>query len=204
MHRSNWPVKILPSWTVWHADLPCFYYVRSSCSISGIIQTKGLIPMQKDAVASLLFPRGNFLSRSLDGAYERHVRRTRRAHEHRRAALLDVVEHITYLAAPPSPARRPGCMGCAGSRSCRRRMSPRWRPLPTARAWAYPVSPLFARPSSRAQPRAAGLILGCANLSGEEIDQGTRALAEVIAERGVKPRGRCRVRPSRRKRWTTT
>jgi len=47
----------------------------------------------------------------------------------------------------------------------------------------YAVSPLFAGPPLRAQPRPAGLILGYASLSVEEIDQGMRVLADVIAER---------------------
>ncbi len=53
----------------------------------------------------------------------------------------------------------------------------------------YAVSPLFAGPPLRAQPRPAGLILGYASLSVEEIDQGMRVLADADRRAGVRPLG---------------
>ena len=117
------------------------------------------------------------------GAYERHVRRTRREHERRRAALLDAIaRHLPVSATVIGAA--------AGLHVVL------WLPFlrpqdePTLAAAArskgvgvYPVSPLFAKPPSRMQPRPAGLILGYASLTVEEIDQGMRVLAAVIAGR---------------------
>jgi len=45
----------------------------------------------------------------------------------------------------------------------------------------YPVSPLFAGPQVSPQPRPAGLTLGYASLSEEDIQLGIRTLAAVVA-----------------------
>jgi GntR family transcriptional regulator/MocR family aminotransferase len=114
------------------------------------------------------------------GAYERHVRRIRRENERRRAALLDAIGR--YL---PGNARVGGT--AAGLHVVL------WLPFLQAQTEAtlvaaardkgvgvYPVSPLFARPQSQVQPRSAGLILGYASLTTDQIQQGMRALAAVI------------------------
>ncbi|MET3441424.1 GntR family transcriptional regulator/MocR family aminotransferase [Variovorax paradoxus] len=121
------------------------------------------------------------------GTYERHVRRTRREHERRRAALLDAIArhlpasatvigaaaglHVVLWLPFLRPQDEPALVAAARSKG----------------VGVYAVSPLFARPPSRMQPRPAGLILGYASLSVEEIDQGMRVLAAVIAARGAKP-----------------
>ncbi|HMC17161.1 MAG TPA: PLP-dependent aminotransferase family protein, partial [Albitalea sp.] len=46
----------------------------------------------------------------------------------------------------------------------------------------YPVSPLFTGPPSRTRPRQAGLILGYASLTIEQIQKGVRTLAAAIAQ----------------------
>jgi len=46
----------------------------------------------------------------------------------------------------------------------------------------HPVSPLFAGSPSRARPRRAGLILGYASLTIEQIQKGVRTLAAAILE----------------------
>jgi GntR family transcriptional regulator/MocR family aminotransferase len=50
----------------------------------------------------------------------------------------------------------------------------------------YPVTPLFADLHAPTQPRAAGLILGYASLSCEQIQQGILTLASVIGETGLR------------------
>ncbi|OYU99939.1 MAG: hypothetical protein CFE45_11090, partial [Burkholderiales bacterium PBB5] len=44
----------------------------------------------------------------------------------------------------------------------------------------YPVSPLYAGPPARSQPRPAGLIVGYASLDVAQIRQGVRALAAAL------------------------
>ncbi|CAN7752025.1 PLP-dependent aminotransferase family protein [Variovorax sp. LjRoot130] len=121
------------------------------------------------------------------GAYERHVRRTRRAHERRRAALLDaVVRHLPGGAAVTGTAA--GLHGVLWLPFLRPQDEPALAAAARSKGvGVYPVSPLFAKPESRMQPRPAGLILGYASLTVEEIDQGMRVLAAVIAERSAKP-----------------
>jgi len=120
------------------------------------------------------------------GAYERHVRRMRRENDRRRIALLDAITR--YL---PGNSRVSGT--AAGLHVVL------WLPFlrsedePTLVAAArdkdlgvYPVTPLFANPDPPTQARPAGLILGYASLTTEQIQQGIRALASVIA--GMRPR----------------
>jgi GntR family transcriptional regulator/MocR family aminotransferase len=45
----------------------------------------------------------------------------------------------------------------------------------------YPLSPLFAGAPARTRPRHAGLVLGYAGLTVEQIRQGIRMLAAVLA-----------------------
>ncbi|WP_307657355.1 MocR-like pyridoxine biosynthesis transcription factor PdxR [Variovorax paradoxus] len=118
------------------------------------------------------------------GAYERHVRRTRREHERRRAALLDAIaRHL------PASATVIGAAAGLHVVLWLPFLRPQDEPALAAAVRAkgvgvYSVSPLFAKPQSRMQPRPAGLILGYASLSVGEIDQGIRVLAAVIAEQG--------------------
>ena len=115
------------------------------------------------------------------GAYERHIRRLRRAHERRRMVLLEAIAR--YL---PASAQVAGT--AAGLHVVL------WLPsvpqqgeaqlVAAARAagvGVYPVSPLFAGPQVSPQPRPAGLTLGYASLSEEDIQLGIRTLAAVVA-----------------------
>ncbi|KQY89444.1 MULTISPECIES: PLP-dependent aminotransferase family protein [Roseateles] len=109
------------------------------------------------------------------GAYERHVRRMRREHERRRAALLDAAaRHL------PADCRIDGA--AAGLHVVL--WLPSLRPrdeaaLATAArgrgVGVYPVSPLYAAPHGADRP--AGLVLGYASLTLEQIEQGIHALA---------------------------
>ena len=120
------------------------------------------------------------------GAYERHVRRMRRENERRRAALLQAITQ--YL---PKDVRIDGT--AAGLHVVL------WLPslsaqqeaalVATARregAGVYPVGPLFTPPTFDEPPRSAGLILGYASLSIEQIQQGISILALVIARIGTR------------------
>jgi GntR family transcriptional regulator/MocR family aminotransferase len=116
------------------------------------------------------------------GAYERHVRRVRREYERRRASLLDAIAH--HL---PAGAQVTGT--AAGLHVLLWLPFLRWedeRALVAAAndhgVGVYPVSPLFAETRPSAQSRAAGLILGYASLTVDEIQKGIRMLAAAIAE----------------------
>ena len=50
----------------------------------------------------------------------------------------------------------------------------------------YPLGPLFAPSSLHERPRSAGLILGYASLTIEQIQQGISILASVIAGIGAR------------------
>lgn len=124
------------------------------------------------------------------GAYERHVRRTRREHERRRAALLDAVAR--YL---PSDAQVTGAAAGLHVVLWLPFLRPQDEPALVAATrdqgvGVYPVSPLFALPQLRTQPRPAGLVLGYASLTAGQIQQGLRTLAAVIEALGSKPAGR--------------
>lgn len=114
------------------------------------------------------------------GAYERHVRRVRRENERRRSALLEAIaEHL------PAQAQVGGTAAGLHVVLWLPSLSTQDEPALVATArergvGVYPVSPLFAGPSTRAQARPAGLILGYASLSVEQIRQGVRELAAAI------------------------
>jgi len=123
------------------------------------------------------------------GAYERHVRRTRREHERRRTALLDAIaRHL------PADAWLAGTAAGLHAVLWLPFLRPQDETAVVAAArdqgvGVYPVSPLFA-PPPRGQPkRPGGLMLGYASLTVEQIEQGVKILAGVLAPWAV-PRQR--------------
>ncbi len=116
-----------------------------------------------------------------NGAYERHVRRIRRENEHRRTALLDAIaDHL------PPDARVDGTAAGLHVVLWLPFLQQREEAVLVAAARArgvglYPVSPLFAGPRARTRPGQAGLILGYASLTVDQIREGVRAVAAVIA-----------------------
>lgn len=114
------------------------------------------------------------------GTYERHVRRLRRENEQRRRALLEAVEqylpghgHLVGMAA--------GLHGVLLLPALRPQDEHKLQAASLARGvGVYPLSPLFACPASAANERPAGLILGYAGLTTQEIQEGIHILAEVI------------------------
>ena len=115
------------------------------------------------------------------GAYERHVRRTRRENERRRTALLEAIaQHL------PHDARVEGT--AAGLHVVLWLPSVRAQDeaalVAAARAHGvgvYPVSPLYAGPPRGAPARPCGLILGYASLAVAQIGPGMQALARAMA-----------------------
>lgn len=123
------------------------------------------------------------------GTYERHVRRMRRGNDRRRTALLDAIAR--YL---PGDARVSGA--AAGLHVVLWLPSLRSEDEPVLVAAArkqsvgiYPVTPLFANPHASRPPRPAGWILGYASLTIDQIQQGIRILAAVVAEMVPHPSG---------------
>ncbi|NOV22123.1 PLP-dependent aminotransferase family protein [Cupriavidus necator] len=115
------------------------------------------------------------------GAYERHVRRMRREHERRRAALLDgIARHL------PGDAEVSGTAAGLHVVLWLPSLRPQDEPALVAAArrhgaGVYPVSALYATPHRAGRRRAAGLVLGYASLSVAQIEQGVRVLAAVVA-----------------------
>lgn len=113
------------------------------------------------------------------GAYERHVRRVRRENERRRAALLDAVaQHLPADASVAGTAAglhvvlwipslktgdEPALVAAARERG----------------AGVYPLAPLFIG-AQRARSRPAGLILGYASLTVEQIRRGIGILGQAV------------------------
>jgi GntR family transcriptional regulator / MocR family aminotransferase len=115
------------------------------------------------------------------GAYERHVRRVRREYERRRAALIDAI-----AARLPADAVVTGT--AAGlhvvvwlSSIRQQDEAALVRAARDAGVGVYPLAPLYAASESRHTEQAAGLILGYASVTVEQIERGVRRLADVIA-----------------------
>lgn len=115
------------------------------------------------------------------GAYERHVRRVRRENERRRSALLEAIAR--YL---PAEARATGTAAGLHLVLWLPFLRPQDEPALVAAARAagvgiYPLSALYAGAASRGPTRPAGLMLGYASLTLDQIDQGVRTLAALLA-----------------------
>lgn len=114
------------------------------------------------------------------GVYERHVRRLRRANEHRRAALLAAItRHLG-----PGRARVSGAAAGLHIVLWLPELAATQEPALVAQAQAlgvavYPVAPLFAGPPPARQP--AGLVLGYAGLTLAQIETGVARLAQALA-----------------------
>lgn len=113
------------------------------------------------------------------GAYERHVRRVRRENERRRAALLDAVAR--YL---PADANVAGTAAGLHVVLWIPSLATRDEPALVAAArergtGVYPVGPLFGN-AEDTQSRSAGLMLGYASLTVEQIRQGIADLGQAI------------------------
>ncbi|WP_239687890.1 PLP-dependent aminotransferase family protein, partial [Pseudomonas asplenii] len=117
------------------------------------------------------------------GTYERHVRRLRRENDRRRKALLGAVErHLTELGyLVGMAAGLHGVLWLPGL-SCEDEAALQAGALALG-VGVYPLSPLFADPASTVPQRPAGLILGYAGLSPQDIEEGVALLARVLRQR---------------------
>jgi GntR family transcriptional regulator/MocR family aminotransferase len=116
------------------------------------------------------------------GAYERHVRRLRRENEHRRKAMLEAFDqHLAEYGQLVGMAA--GLHGVLLLPALRAQDEPTLQAMALARGvGVYPLSPLFAEPASAEHERLAGLILGYAGLTAQQIHEGIDILGTVIRE----------------------
>jgi GntR family transcriptional regulator / MocR family aminotransferase len=114
------------------------------------------------------------------GHFERHLRRSRARNAARRAAVLEAFArtfgsevtltganagiHVVAWLHGVEATGLPDLIDRAGKRG----------------VGLYPVTPYYVRP-----PREAGLLVGYASLSEEEIEKGVGILAEVLSDRGA-------------------
>ena len=115
-----------------------------------------------------------------EGTYERHIRRLRRENERRRKALMEAVDQ--YL--PEQSFLTGMAAGLHGVLLLRHFRPQDERALQAAAlergVGVYPLSPLFAESAQSEDSNPAGLILGYAGLSVEQIHDGVRILGEVL------------------------
>jgi GntR family transcriptional regulator/MocR family aminotransferase len=116
------------------------------------------------------------------GSYERHVRRLRRENERRRRALMESIDqHLAGHGQLVGMAA--GLHGVLMLPALRAEDEPALQAAALERkVGVYPLSPLFAGPASEACERPAGLILGYAGLTTQEIQEGIGILAAVIRD----------------------
>ncbi len=116
------------------------------------------------------------------GTYERHVRRLRRENELRRRALLEAFEqHLAEYGQLAGMAA--GLHGVLTLPTLRAQDEPTLQAIALERGvGVYPLSPLFAEPTSVEYERPAGLILGYAGLTTQQIHEGIGILGSVIRE----------------------
>lgn len=116
------------------------------------------------------------------GAYERHVRRIRRENERRRTALLEAIaRHL------PDDTQVQGAAAGLHVVVWFPRLLPKAEPalLEAARrrgVGVHTVSGLFARSMPHHGMRPAGLVIGYASLTTEQIRFGIRGLSEALAD----------------------
>jgi GntR family transcriptional regulator / MocR family aminotransferase len=110
------------------------------------------------------------------------VRRARRENERRRTALIDAIAHQLPVGARVAGTAA-GLHVVLWLPSIRQRDESALVAAASERGvGVHPLSPLFAGPPSRARSRQAGLILGYASLTIEQIQKGVRALAAAISQ----------------------
>ena len=113
-----------------------------------------------------------------EGAYERHVRRTRRRNGERRAALLAALAsgfggEVEVAGAAAGLHLVVWLRGVPREREARLVAAAR-----SAGLGVYPVHPLYVSPEGG--PDRAGLVMGYASLDAAEIARGVEALRRVV------------------------
>lgn len=118
------------------------------------------------------------------GTYERHVRRTRRDNERRRSALIQAIEKCL-----PGNAHVEGAASglhiVLWIKNCRVNQEKALVALAMQLGVGVrPISPMYASGGAHRNQRCAGLVLGYASLSLDEIRKGIERLAVAVAEIG--------------------
>jgi GntR family transcriptional regulator/MocR family aminotransferase len=116
------------------------------------------------------------------GAYERHIRRIRRANERRRSTLMEAIAK-----------QLPGCAHVEGAASglhvvlwlegiCKADEAALVAQARAHQLGVWPVSPLYSAGTTWRRRDCAGLVLGYAGLELAEIELGISRLAEVLSQ----------------------
>ncbi|VWC76654.1 DNA-binding protein [Burkholderia lata] len=128
--------------------------------------------LEQEAVAALIS----------SGAYERHIRKTRRRNAARRASLLNALQRELgdRLAVCGSDAGLHVIVWCSDIPA--HREDELIEVARQARVGLYPVTPTYANAKMRYRPDCAGLVMGYAGLSEVDIELGVQMLAKVLAE----------------------
>ncbi len=152
------------------------YLVLPPSLIRAFVQAKNLADrhtprLEQAALASLI----------ASGFYERHIRRVRRDNERRRIALLQAIEK--YM---PSNARIEGAASGLHVVVWITNLAVNQEAALVAQALQLGVgvrlvSPLYALGTKHRDKSCAGLVLGYASLSSDDISQGIKKLAAAVA-----------------------
>lgn len=153
------------------------YLVLTPSLISSFVQAKNLSDrhtprLEQMALASLI----------ASGAYERHIRRARRDNERRRISLLQAIEeHLPQQAYVEGVAS--GLHVVVWIKNVRASHEAEL----VAQALRFgvgvrPISPMYAAGSKQRSQCCAGLVLGYASLSQDDIQKGIEKLAAAVAE----------------------
>lgn len=156
-------------------ELRMGYVVLPPSLISAFVQAKNLMDrhtprLEQTALASLI----------ASGVYERHIRRVRRDNERRRAALLHAVE--TYL---PLNAHIEGTASGLHVVLWITSLPDTQEATLVAQATKQgvgvrPISPMYALRAKHRSQNCAGLVLGYASLSLDDIRKGIKKLAAAV------------------------
>ncbi|MBN9469692.1 MAG: PLP-dependent aminotransferase family protein [Bosea sp.] len=114
------------------------------------------------------------------GAYERHIRRSRRRNAERRATLLAALsrrlgDRIVVSGADAGLHVVLWFRDVAAADEAKFIAQGRARGI-----GVYPIGPLYMSPNTAARPDMAGLVIGYASVEPQEIERGVAILAELV------------------------
>ncbi len=121
------------------------------------------------------------------GAYERHIRKSRRNNGRRREALLTALKAQLGDAVTISGADAGLHVVVWFERLEKTEESALIARARAAGVGLYPVSPLYAAADAGHRPDRAGIVMGYASLEAAEIAKGVAALAEVLRNWATAP-----------------
>jgi GntR family transcriptional regulator / MocR family aminotransferase len=151
------------------------YLVLPQPLVNSFVQAKTLIDrhtprLEQAALASLIS----------SGVYERHIRRARRENERRRIALLQAIEkYLTNIAHVEGTASGLHVVLWIKNISVRQEASLVEQAMMLG-VGVRPISPMHASGLLHRSQTCAGLVLGYASLSQDEIAKGIEKLAQAV------------------------